>query len=152
MKKTIDRDMISSLIKKSNEVEYTKIGNSSQTKNIVLPPRPTQSMLAFEQGLKHGETFVDERLLSINGWLAPNGNLYCCRWQEHDKIANYFDCALAIEMNMAGYIRLSQMRFMLNEISKKLVNEAHLTPIRNWHADNDLCIKRFEKDLEVLST
>jgi hypothetical protein len=116
--------------------------------DVVFPPSATPLMVAFEKGLEAGVCIKDDRLIASNGWLCPNGDLYACTWGSHSKVAHYFDGKIARHLNQKGFIRLSQLRFVLSEISDDWLNSHQLATIYKWHAQNGLCTKRFDRDYE----
>jgi hypothetical protein len=143
MKHKIGKDLVGDFLMKSIAKEKPVISDEK----YVLPPRPSQCMIAFEKGIQPKMTFEDTRLLSINGWLARDGTLYCCKWQEHDYVARYFDVEFGFELTMLGFIRLSQMRFLLHE-SDVSASDSMINTINMWHGANNLDRNRFQLDLK----
>ena len=130
---------------KDNVHKLNDIRCAYDSETIILPPSPSQSMLAFDKGLEPGACFVDERLLSVNGWLAPDGILYTCRWREHDLAISLFDVDSRFELLAKGYVPLSQMRFNLKHLSNQ-VNLQVFETIQSWHKVNNLNSERFDRD------
>ena len=115
---------------------------------VVLPPIPNPSMVAFEKGLQEGECFEDYRLMASNGWLSPSGVLYACRWGSHGKVTHFFNAKLNVELHRQGFIRLSQMRFHLYDITQSMLNSEQIRTIQKWHAVNNLDTELFDKDYD----
>ena len=130
---------------KDNEHEHTKLTHGIESSRIILPPAPSLTMTAFDKGLQPGACFVDDRLLSVNGWLAPSGVLYTCRWREHDLAISLFDAESRLELLEKQYVPLSQMRFNLKYL-KKDINSELIETIHKWHSVNNLNPERFETD------
>jgi len=49
--------------------------------------------------------------LTINAWLASNGDLYACAWRNHHTVLNYFEIRSELEAGKAGFIKLSDMHW-----------------------------------------
>lgn len=117
-------------------------------KRLIHKPKPTSSMLIYNNGLSEGECVVDECLLSIHGWLTPDGELFSCRWQQHTKAVNFFGFDTERDAIVAGYIKLSNMKWQLGrQYRHSSVTEAQIKTIDLWHERNKLSREYFLNDL-----
>lgn len=116
----------------------------------IPPKRPfaTEVMRVFNSGICDGETLLDTRLLSINAWLASNGDLYACAWRNHHAVLNHFEIRSELEAEKAGFIKLSDMHWHVEARYESLTVTANqLATIEKWHEDNDLSKLYFENCL-----
>lgn len=116
----------------------------------VPPKRPTATevMRVFNSGIANGETLLDTRLLSINAWLATNGDLYACAWRNHHAVLNHFEIRSEMEAEKAGFIKLSDMHWHVEARYESLtITPYQLETIKKWHEDNDLSKFYFENCL-----
>jgi hypothetical protein len=114
------------------------------TSNLVPTTRMKQYNANLPQTL---EVLVeDNRLFSINGWLSPHGVLYACRWRQHRNISLALDMASEAQMERAGYIKLTNMKWLVeNRYCTGNITQKQIDTIANWFALNELSIQTFEK-------
>jgi hypothetical protein len=120
----------------------------------VPPKRPaaTEVMRVFNSGIADGETILDTRLLSINAWLAANGDLYACAWRNHHAVLNHFEIRSELEAEKAGFLKLSDMHWHVEARYESLtITSYQIETIEKWHEDNGLSKVYFENCLAKTS-
>lgn len=145
-KKTFNFD---NLFKMINDYEKPSTScNVSNKKKQPLQPKPTQPMLIYNNSLADGECIIDERLLSVHGWLTPTGELFSCKWQQHTKTVNALGFDTERDAIMAGYIKLSNMKWQLGRQYRLIViTDAQRETIDLWHKNNQISQEYFFNDL-----
>lgn len=149
-KKTFNFDKLFKMI---NEHDKTSTSCTvSNKKKPLLQPKPTQPMLIYNNSLADGECIIDERLLSVHGWLTPTGELFSCKWQQHTKTMNILGFDTERDAIMAGYIKLSNMKWQLGRQYKLIaITDAQRETIDSWHKNNEISQEYFLSDLEKTS-
>ena len=118
---------------------FTSAGYVLSSSQVPIPPTATKEMRQHEQDIELNQVVKQGALRSINGWLSPNGTLFSCRWQEHSNAVRYLGYRSEAEIESAGFIKLSQMVWMLTTrfVTIELTPEQLLT-INQWHEINQL--------------
>lgn len=145
-KKTFNFDKLFKMI---NEHDRTISScTASNRKKQPLQPKPTQSMLIYSNSLTDGECIRDECLLSVHGWLTPTGELFSCKWQQHTKTVNALGYDTERDAIMAGYIKLSNMKWQFGRQYRKIsLTDAQRNTIDLWHKNNQISKEYFFNDL-----
>mgnify|MGYP000433405104 CR=1 FL=1 len=88
----------------------------------------------------------DDDLLSINGWLSPEGVLYACRWGCHKHVMHSFHFAHEAEMEKKGFVKLTGMVWLVESkyCETTLTDEQQYT-IKKWFTLNQLDLKFYKK-------
>jgi hypothetical protein len=114
---------------------------------IILPPKPSQKMVIFQNNLPDKITinsFNNHSLLCINAWLSQDGILHPCKWRQHSEgivIAGY---KTDFEIESKGWIKLSQMKWLTKRYNVFKPTHKQLKTIKNWHQSNDLSMEYYE--------
>ena len=144
-KKTFNFDK---LFKMTNEQSLSNtLFTASDKQKQPLQPKPTQSMLIYNNSLTDGECISDEYLLSVHGWLSPTGELFSCKWQQHTKTVNALGFDTERDAIMAGYIKLSNMKWQPGRQYRQLsLTDAQRETIELWHKKNQLSKAYFHNE------
>lgn len=121
-------------------------------KTLVPPkPQPTTLMQSYNCSLKPGECIVDRELLSVNGWLQPDGILLACGWQQHTKTINSLNFTTERDAIMAGYVKLSTMVWQIGrQYTKIVLTDEQSNTIRDWHVRNAISDAYYQYQLSKL--
>ena len=145
-KKTFNFDKLFKMIN-DHESPSTHFTVSSEQKQP-FQPKPTRSMLIYNNSLTDGECIRDESLLSVHGWLKPTGELFSCKWQQHTKTVNALGYDTERDAIMAGYIKLSNMKWQLGRQYRQIcLTDAQKITIDLWHKNNQISQEYFFNDL-----
>lgn len=107
--------------------------------SIPEKPTPTNAMRFFSGDIQQGEHVKDENLLSINGWLTPQGELFGCAWQNHYATLSMTGYKTEKDAELAGYIKLSEMHWHIEPRWQQItLNAAQMATIIAWHEKNNL--------------
>lgn len=124
----------------------------SQPRETLEPSKtdlyPTMRMKQFNGNLPQTlEVLVeDNRLLSINGWLSPEGTLYACRWRQHRYVTLALDMISEGEMERSGFIKLTNMKWLVEDrYCPSQITPKQIETITNWFLLNELDQLSFEK-------
>lgn len=109
-------------------------------------PKATHAMRAFDLAIDENQCLLDRELLSVNGWLCPDGNLYACSWMQHSECLLKLGYKNEREAVQNGYIRLTEMKWKLETFEKERqsITGKQLSTIIEWHRKNSLEKHYFE--------
>lgn len=113
----------------------------------LIPLSPTHSMKRYEFELPEVITTLihDRKLLSINGWLNPEGDLYSCRFRQHNGILRALNVISESELESKGFIKLTNMKWLVEaRYLEKDITEAQKETIHQWFVSNNLDLDNFE--------
>lgn len=141
-------NFISTISKQFNTTSFITIQNESPLYNP-LPPKASHEMSLFEANLPIEMTKqTSDSLLAINGWLSPKGQLISCKWRQHSYCLNIIGYKTESECENDGWIKLSQMKWMISKRYKKIIlTEEQKTTINQWHLINNLSKSHFNQTI-----
>lgn len=113
-------------------------------KSIFLTP--TQTMHDFQRLLPLGLDVVDNRLLSINGYLSREGVLHACKFLCHQPLMLELGFKSEVELEQAGWIKLANMNwFTFGRFCAIKPTREQKQTIELWYRRNGLPISHFEQ-------
>lgn len=103
---------------------------------------PTEEMRRARLWLEKIEEppLPDKELLSVHGWLSPEGELYACGWERHDELTKALGYRHESDIEEAGFCKLSRLTWLVQpRYCKSGLTESQWETIERWYDRNGFC-------------
>ena len=105
----------------------------------VPPLLPTAEMRAAKGRLEPvlDPPTRDADLLSMNGWLAPDGALYSCGYRTHDLLCRVLGFTHESAIEQAGFCKLTNLEWLVSaRYCPRALTDAQWATLERWYVRN----------------